>query len=211
MFASPTVHQNGNSLHVSHGDDKSLFAEFYMHAEYQKADSEKENRPIYKDKPYLKIIFPGDKTKIQDRPVRMESNGAQPADPDRFPRQWSQFQNEQAQIPDGTRLEEWGPCTRSDALNLKHFGVHTVELLAELSDSQVQGLPIGTDGLRVKAKAFLEQAKDGAASARFAKENAELKSDLTMKDKQIQDLAARLEALENGAKKSNTLKLNKEN
>lgn len=209
MFAQPTVHQNGSGLHVSHGDDKNLFVEFSMMPELQKAESEKQGRPIYADKPYITIMFPGDKTKKQVRPVRMQSNGVQPSDPERFPRQWASFQNQQSQIPDGTRLEEWGPCSRSDAMNLKHFGIHTVEQMAELSDTQVQGLPIGSKQLRDKAIAFIAQSKDGAAGAKYAKENADLKADLAMKDKQIQDLAARLEALEKGEKK--TLKLNKEN
>jgi hypothetical protein len=208
MFATPTVHQNGSQLHVSHGEDRNLFVEFAMEPLLDKLATEREGRPMYKDVPFITINFPGDKTKRIHRPIKAKGDESNPADSDRFPRQWAAFQNQQSQIPEGSRLEEWPVCTRSDVLNFKQFGIHTVEMLAALSDNQVQGLPLGTSQLRAKAQAFLEQAKDGAATAKYAKENADLKQDLDLAHGQIKDLAARLEALEKGEKKTLKLKEN---
>src|ERR1700761_2630728 len=97
-FAQARVIEQGNQLHVMHGDDSKLYVEFKMEAVHQGALSEQEGRPIYKDIPFIEINFPGDRTKKIYRPVKMENDLQSPADPVRFPRQWEAFQNQREQV-----------------------------------------------------------------------------------------------------------------
>jgi hypothetical protein len=69
MFAEANVIKEGGSLHVVHGSDKECWVEFRKHPVFQQIESEEKGRPIFKDVDYIAIRFPGDKTKMVDRPV----------------------------------------------------------------------------------------------------------------------------------------------
>lgn len=154
MFAEATVHKSGNQLHVTHGDDKECYVEFRLEAVHMQADSEKEGRPIYKDFPYIRIMFPGDKTKVVDRPVTDN-------DKIRFPNQWAAFERQGEQVQSGTPITEWSILTKSQALEMKAIGIHTVEHLANVSDQNLTWL--GAREYRDKARAWLEAAKGTSA------------------------------------------------
>src|SRR5216684_3841118 len=109
MFATPTVHKD---LHVTHGDDNECWVEFYKRPVHMEVESEQQGRPIYKDFDYLTILFPGDKTKKVDRPVRDD-------DKMRFSKQWEAFAAGEEPPMEGTPLDEWPAITRSQALELK--------------------------------------------------------------------------------------------
>lgn len=192
-FATPKVYERGNQLHVSHGDDTRLFVEFYTEAVHQKAESEKVGRPLYKDVPFIKIMFPGDKNKLINRPVRFEGNGVEPSDTDRFPRQWDAYQKQQEQPILGTPITEWPQITKSQALELKGLNIHTVEMLANVSDGALQNIGMGARELRSKAQAWIAQATDHAAVssqiAALTKENESLKTDLAMMKEQLASLS----------------------
>lgn len=182
-FAQARVIEHGNQLHVSHGDDSRLFVEFTMEAIHQVAKSEEEGRPIYKDVPHIHIHFPGDRTKQIFRPVKMEADHVGPADPDRFPKQWAAFQNQQEQVQTGTPVEQWAPITKSQAMELKAMHIHTVEQLAGIADANLTWL--GARELRDKADVWLKQAESG-------KEAVHLQSELEKRDAQIEDLQRQL-------------------
>lgn len=192
-FAQARIIEQGNNLHVVHGDDTKLYVEFKMEAVHQGAASEKEGRPIYKDVPYIEINFPGDRTKKIYRPVKMESDHQSPADPVRFPRQWEAFQQQRTQVQEGTPIEQWGPLTRSQAMELKAMHIHTVEQLAGIADQNLNWL--GARELRDKAEAWLKQANNGKEVLRLEAENAQLKEDLALKADQIRELNERFESL----------------
>ncbi|MGG1947105.1 chromosome partitioning protein ParA [Trinickia sp. NRRL B-1857] len=192
-FAQARIIEQGNSLHVVHGDDSKLYVEFRMEPVHQGAESEKQGRPIYKDTPYIEINFPGDRTKKIYRPVKMETDHQSPSDPVRFPRQWAAFMEQRTQVQEGTPIEQWGPLTRSQAMELKGMHIHTVEQLAGISDQNLTWL--GARELRDKAEAWLKQASSGKEVLRLEAENAQLKEDLAMKSEQIRDLNERFEAM----------------
>lgn len=171
MFASPTVKQSGNSLHVTHGEDSNLYVEFTMEAVEQTHESAVQNRPIYKDVPHIRILFPGDKTKVVFRPVRDE-------DKYRFPRQWQAFENQSTQTMEGTPITEWTALSKSEALEYKAVNVHTMEMLASLSDMQIQNLPLGARARRDAAKAWLDTAKNGAGLSKMMADNESLKMEI---------------------------------
>src|SRR4051812_11221582 len=124
MLATARVEgTNENNLRVTYGDDKGLLVEFSDDAIYQQAESDKHGRAIYKTVPFISIIFPGDKTKRRYHPAR-------PEDKIRFPIQWAAYEKGQVAIADGTPITEWNYLSKSQALELKHMGFWTVELLA---------------------------------------------------------------------------------
>jgi len=187
-FASPIVHKSGNSLHVSHGDDSGLYVEFYMEAEHQAFKSEEEGYPVYKDVPYVRIIFPGDNTKKVVRPVNERGHEGSPSDPERWPRQWQAFTNQSVQVNEGTPIDQWPPITKSTALLLKGMNIHTVQQLAGVSDTALTWL--GARDMREKAKAYIAHAADSASTLKLQSENEALKADIEILKKQFAELAA---------------------
>lgn len=189
-LASPKIHQTGpNRYEVTHGDDKSVFAEFYMRQMYQEFLSEQEGRPIYHDVAHLRIIFPADRTKVYDQAVKMKSDDRGPSDPERFPRQWLAFENQKEQIVDGTPIDQWPPITRSRAMELKGSNIFTVEQFASIPDSAHLGL--GWQKERELARNWLEQAKGGAVISQLMAKLDVLEKDNEMLRTQVQSLAAR--------------------
>jgi hypothetical protein len=181
---------------VVHGSDDKLIVSFYLEPVLQGHESEKAGRQIYKDMPFVWIRFPGDRTREIRRKVDMKGSYETPPDPDRWPRQWSAFQRQQADVHDGTPLEQWGPLSKSTALTFKGVNVHTVEQLASVPDNLLHNLGHGARALRDKAIAWLRATADSAETMRLAADNQALKDDLKAKDDQIAELASRLDALE---------------
>lgn len=187
-FAPARITEQGNSLHVSHGDDSRLYVEFTMEAIHQTAKSEEEGRPIFKDVPHVRIHFPGDRTKQIFRPVKFEDDHQGPADPRRFPQQWKAFEAQQEQVQTGTPIEQWGPLTKSQAMEFKAMHIHTVEQLAGIADSNLSWL--GARELRDKAVAWLAQAENGKESLRLTAELAKRDAQIEDMQRQIKELAA---------------------
>lgn len=140
------------------GDD-SLFVVFYMGVIVDEDASAKAGRLIARDAEFVRIMIPGDKNNILDRP-------ASEHDKRRFPRQFEQFKagvKEEDQIV-GTRLRDWPPASRAQVLELEYLGVKTVEQLGELRDDVVSRVP-GMRDLKDIAKAWLGRAKTTAEVA----------------------------------------------
>lgn len=150
--------------------DDQLWVKFFKQAVHMKAKSEKAGRPIYEDRDFISIIVPGS----TDKHVRE----VRESDKERFAVQWAKYLANQEQVPDGTPLEDWPVLTASQREELKHLKVYTVETIAGLSDAQCQKLGPGYTGIRAKAQAFLEVARDSAAAQRYAAENEQLRREL---------------------------------
>lgn len=195
-LASAQVHGMGNNLVVTYGDDKGLLVEFMDDAVHQPHESEKQGRAIYKQVPFISIIFPGDKTKRTYRPASDE-------DKRRFASQWAAFEKGAQAVADGTPITEWNYLSKSQALELKHMGFWTVELLANASDTAISGL-IGGNLLRTQAQTFLAATKDDSKFTAMTAENDKLKTKIQAQDDLIANLTSRLDALE---KPKQTLKL----
>jgi len=199
-FAQARIVESGNQLHVMHGDDSRLYVEFTMEAIHQTARSEEEGRPIFKDVPHVHIHFPGDRTKQIFRPVKFEDDMQGPADPRRFPKQWAAFEAQQEQVQDGTPIEQWGPLTKSQAMEFKAMHIHTVEQLAGIADSNLSWL--GARELRDKAAAWLKQAESGKEALRLQGELEKRDADIEDLKRQVRELASLAQAgAESKAKK----------
>ena len=148
------------------GDD-SLFVVFYMGPTFDPEASVQAGRHIYRDEEYIRIVIPGDRNNINERP-------ASDHDKRRFARQYAAFKagmKEEEQLV-GTRLKDWPACSRGQVLEMEYLGIKTVEQLVDLRDDVVARMP-GTRELQQIAKSWLGRAKSTAEAAQaVAKEKA---------------------------------------
>lgn len=180
-LATPTIQKTGNnSYSVSHGNDDGLWVEFESVPKQNLFESEQQGRPIFKDVDYIKIIFPGDKTKAVHRPVKEE-------DKLRFSKQWEVYQKQGHLVIEGTPIEQWAPLTKSEVAELKAINIHTVESLAALPDTALSWL--GARTMRDKAKAWLAQAVDGSAISALIAKNESQANKISALEAQVKELA----------------------
>lgn len=171
-FESDLSHFDPNNPYV--GDEK-LPVQFYMGAIQDDNKSTEAGRPIYNDVECIKIF--NSKDNIIDRPVR-------DTDKQRWPRQYQAWKQSGVSEPGaaGTKLEHWPQISRAQAEEFRYFKIFTVEQLAEIPDSTLQGI-MGAQQLKTLAKAYVEAAKGGAPLLRMQKE-------MESKDLRITELEA---------------------
>lgn len=174
---------------VSHADDAALIVQFYLHPVRQGMASEQAGRDIFKDEEYIWIRFAGDRTKEVRRPVDHRGERGNVPDPERFPKAWNAFKNSQAQVHEGTPLEQFPPLGTSTVLNFKAYNIHTVEQLAAVTDAVMHNLGTGALDLREKAKVWLKAASDASVVTKMQAELAKRDEDIAALKAQIADLA----------------------
>lgn len=160
--------------------DDVLAVQFYNRAVQDNFKSEKEGLPIFRDEKWVRIMIPGRSDLTVETPV----DGSHPQ---RFPRQWAVFMNQQSETDQmvGTPVTEWPVLTRAQAEELKGKKFYTVQQIAECSDAQITALGMNANSLRQKARAFLSQAdktaqaqSQAAEIARRDEENNALKAQI---------------------------------
>jgi hypothetical protein len=177
---------------VPHG----LYVEFYLHPREDKERTIAEGRPIYVEKEYVRIMVPGDKSSIIERPVRL---GDLPnMDNHKFGTEYATFKRGAEQGLIGTPLAEWPLMSRSQVKELEYFNVRTVEQLAGMADSNVQNF-VGVANLRDQAKRFLDQAKEGAPLAQMQAELNQRDERLSAQDAAIAEMRRELAAMKGNA------------
>lgn len=134
----------------------------------------------YKASVSVKIQVPGSRDNVVHRLVDDKY-------PHKYPAEWAAFKNKQELVPEGFPIIEWAFLTKTEALNLKGIGIHTVEALAQLPDSRIQALGPGGFQLRQKAKDTMEA--ENSITGTVARTAA-----LEMEDKRKSDVIAQLTA-----------------
>ena len=137
-------------LDQSGDGDKGLFVRFSLRPIQDEEKTAESGRPIFNDQEYIEVIVPGDNLNKVHRKVR-------PDDKQRFRKAYEDFQSKRESPLDGTPLSAWPLVSRSQVEELNFFGVKTVEHLAAMSDSNLQGIGPLTS-LRQKARDFVEAA-----------------------------------------------------
>ena len=134
----------------------SLVIKFSVEPQENEQASRKAGRPIFDDVEVIEIRVPGD-------PDIRRSN-VTPDHKRLYPKQYLAFKKGNAQeAVSGTPLSVWPPMKRSQVEEARHFGVHTVQQLAQISDGNLQHLGPGWISLRQLARDWEKQANDGAA------------------------------------------------
>lgn len=175
------------------GDD-SLFVVFYMGVTKNEGKSLDAGRPIFDDTEFCRIIVPGDKNNVIDRP-------ATASDRRRFAKQYAMFKEgkkEEEQIS-GTHLTDWPHLSRAQCEEFKYLGIRTVEQLAEVRDDVVGRVP-GMTTLKQIAQVWLARSKNTAEAAKQAKLMADQASRIDSLEQVVREQAARIERMLTGEK-----------
>lgn len=178
-----------NLFSRANAGDETLFVVFYMGVLKNDARSVDEGRAIFDDVECVKIIVPGDKNNVIDRP-------AQASDKQRFTRQYDLFKKgvaEEDQVS-GTRLTDWPFLSRAQAEELRYLGIRTVEQLANVRDDITTKVP-GLVSLKQNAGVWLAKATKSAEAAQFTKRMQEQDAALANLQSVVQEQAARIEKL----------------
>lgn len=176
--------------HTLPGQDRTeSIARFFLDKQQNNFKSQREGHAVYDDVEMVEIIIPGDnKTQVTSM-VRQEHK-------DRWPRQYEAFKKGLEPAVDGYPIEHWAPVTAAQAANFKAVNVPTVEALAAVSDANLHALGIGARQLRDRAKAWLEQARDGEPLAKALAELENERAEKLALQTQVADLAAAVRRLE---------------
>lgn len=169
-----------------------LFAQFYMHPKQNAKETLLQGRPIYDETEYIRIMVPGDKSAIVERPVRLGIHIN--ADNIKFSVEYEMFKQNKAQQISGTPLEEWPPMSRSQVKEMEYFNVRTVEQLAGMGDAQMQQF-MGLGSLRELARRFIQHAEGAAPLGKMQAALDESTNTQTAQAAQIDAMAKELAAL----------------
>lgn len=170
--------------------------------------SEREGRPIFDEVIYAEVISPGsrDSTPVfeVERFFAKEMDRDQPKRGPKYEelREYIEhFKRDEQQTSalSGTPLEQWPEMNRSLIAQLKAQGVYTVDALGEIPDTKLH--IVGPDGRqwREKAKAYVENAKNGAYATELAAQVENMRVELDASKQREAAMAARIQELESAA------------
>lgn len=165
------------------GGPDTRFIEFKKLPIQNRAKSKEAGRPVFDSRVFITIQHPGDMLNILQRL-------ATDADAAEFPAQWRAFQDGQQAVPEGTPLSILFPDAPEVVENLRHFKVFTVEQLANVTDSNLGALGMGSRKMQQDAQAYLKAAAGGAD---FHKLRDDVNK-MSLQLKAVQDRNAALEA-----------------
>jgi FtsZ-interacting cell division protein YlmF len=169
--------------------DETLFVIFYMGVLKNDARSTDEGRAIFDDVECVRIIVPGDKNNVIDRPA--DAN-----DKRRFAKQYGLFKQgvaEEDQVS-GTRLTDWPFLSRAQCEELRHLSIKTVEQLAHVRDDITTKVP-GLVSLKQNATVWLAKASKSAEAAQITKRLQDQDAEIADLKRVLQEQAGRIEKL----------------
>ena len=158
-----------------------VWPNFSLRPVENKMKSEEAGRPIHDQVEWVDIIVAGDRNSKVSRKVRDEDKG-------RWPALYQAFKNGEKMPLQGTPLDQWSQLGVDQVADLKSLGILTVEMLAGLSDDQVQSYGLGGHQIREKAQAYIEYAADQAVPQHLAAENERLREDNVSLTTQLSDM-----------------------
>jgi hypothetical protein len=178
---------------------------FYWDTDRNNFLSEKLGKPTYDNVLYLEIITPGSRESIPVYEIiRRYADGSEVAETrnvsvaERFKSQLEAFLNDDAGDKDvtGTALTAAPFLDKATIASLYEGKVFTLEALAALPDEKLRVLGMGGRTTRDQARAFLEAAKGGEATAALVQDLANLKEQLEQTNARAAAAEARVKELE---------------
>jgi hypothetical protein len=156
---------------------------FFIHTVPDAKASKEAGRPIFKDIECVEIKMAANKQTTVVFPahefwqwgeidgIRQKITYAM-----RFADQYKRFKASEAQVMNGTPLEELPFLTQAKRSELKALSIYTAEALATLDGNPLKQLGMGGRELKTQAEAYLNRATDSAAVTRMASEIEQLKA-----------------------------------
>jgi hypothetical protein len=188
-FSIPGAEYSAPDQITRNSGGRRTFPTFYVEAVESRSESEKEGRPIFKDVEYVKILIAGDqKTEVVKKVSEQVKQD--------YRQEYLQWKATQQQSVVGTPIEQWPGASVSFVKTCKVLNVFTVEALAQLDDSALQRLGMGSRDMQARARAWLSAAKDGAETERLAAENNRLQDQIDSLQTQIKEMGARFSELQ---------------
>lgn len=164
--------------------DNRLLVKFFLKERPDKAQTQEQGRPIFKEVEYVDIKVAGSRNGGACRPATIH-------DKQRFSRHYEAFK-QRIELPlTGTPLGEWALMPRTLVDQLAFMHVKTVEQLSEMSDTDASKV-MGLIGLKGKAVKWLESSDKTA----LINELDVLKASSDEKDAKIESLTNTLSTLE---------------
>lgn len=200
-FRDPTGIQWGNSDKtyglVQYGNDDSLVVYFYTKSIFNPAKSKQTGMRQYDNAIFVRMHAPGERLNIIDRPV-------EESDKRRFSKQWSNFLQNNTQVPDGTPIDLLFPNNPAVADSLKAIGIHTIQQCSKLSANALDTIGMGAQNWKNMAVKYLENANTGAAFLQLQEELEKSKQEVKLLTRQFGQLKQAHDALINQIKNPNT-------
>lgn len=151
--------------------DSMLTVEFYDHAALDTWAYEQTGVKSYvKECPFVRVSIPGRSDLTVERP-------ADGADTKRWPRQWLIYQMSKGNhaVPVGNwQLSDWTEIDAETVRKLAFLKFTTVEQLAAANDLQIQGIGMGGEGLRIRAKKAIAERDSKKANDGLAERDAKI-------------------------------------
>lgn len=151
---------------------------FFRKAIENPVRTEKEGRPIFDDYEMVETIIPGDRL---TKPVFVVSEEHKR----RWPNEYAAFKRGEEIAQSGTPLEHWPLMTTARVAELKAIGIFSVDMLADVSDANLNALGPNARKLREQARAFLAAAKDNSIVSAQTAEIQSLKEQVTRLQDQL--------------------------
>ncbi|MDB4725953.1 hypothetical protein OAF54_00860 [bacterium] len=111
--------------------------------------TEEQGIPVFEDIPFVRIITPSAKNQEVHRKLNA-------GDKIKYKEVWEAFDKKEAHKAAGTPLSQWPEMEIGLIPVYEHNHVYTVEDFAEVSEANLGNLGMGSSGLQLKAKKFLE-------------------------------------------------------
>lgn len=167
--------------------------------------SEKNGRPIFDTALYVEVMTPGSTESIPQFEVErtycveagVDAHGNRLVE--RSPK-YAQYEPQveafKRQTGDhlaaGTPINQWAQIDVGTAASLKAAGIHTVEMLAGVSDTSLGNLGVGGRVMRDQARAFIQTQQFGVPTAAMAAESANLRDENIRLTNALNDATQRL-------------------
>ncbi len=187
-FARPTGIDWGPGGHtgmVKFGEDSQALVVFYTEKVQNMFKSQAAGRPIFENQVYIRIQHPGENYNIIQRPATDD-------DKRRYAQRWSQFLNNQEQVPEGTPIDLLFPNNPAFAANLRAQGIYTIDQLSKLGGNAIDGLGRGGQNLVERAQKYMESANKGIKFHEWQKKEEELRQAIKLLDQQNAQLRKEL-------------------
>ena len=152
---------------------------------------------VAKDVDYAVIMRPGSRDKLEKEAIvwlselraKDQKNEIPPTWFPAFQASFKAWKDGEEEPVNGTSVKLFPVLTTSPIKTLQSAGIKTIEDLAQIPDQDLGILGIGGLNLKLKARAWLEQAVD---KGKLAEENASLKTQMTQMQEQLNFLTSEL-------------------
>ena len=152
---------------------------------------------VAKDVDYAVIMRPGSRDKLEKEAIvwlselraKDQKNEIPPTWFPAFQASFKAWKDGEEEPVNGTSVKLFPVLTPSQLKTLQSAGIKTIEDLAQIPDQDLGILGIGGLNLKLKARAWLEQAVD---KGKLAEENASLNTHMTQMQKQLNFLTPEL-------------------